>query len=329
MLLNRFFSLLKAAYQLSYQGLYLNKRRYQNELQEHIQTASDEVGKVFHRPLYNRILFYGLRGNVCNICFTTLRGFPPSEKESKAAFYLGAATAVFDDLFDQHDYTAEEALGNLVEGKYRTNAVAERLSKKFYDLIMENLEDNQIFLDCLRKITEIQEDSKQQKNSKLNQEEIRHVTYEKGAYSVALFRSVLSHPYKTKEDEAIYTLGAIMQVMDDVFDVKVDFNDQIATLATTAQNIKQLSTEYDQLVKKCFQQFAQLGYSEKNTKQFLHQFSLIMSQGKVCCEHLENIQEKYNGDFDPKKYSKRELVCDMDLMSNKWKSLKYSLRMEE
>jgi len=199
MILSRFLSLVQAAYQLSYQGLYKNKRQFQNELQQHIQVASDEVGQAFHRPLFNRILFYGLRGNVCNICFTTLRGFPPTEKESKAAFYLGAATAVFDDLFDQHDYTAQEALVDLVQGKYRTNAVAERLSKKFYDLILENLDDNQIFLECLRKITQIQEESKQQKNSKLSQDEIRHITYEKGAYSVALFRSVLNHPYKAKE----------------------------------------------------------------------------------------------------------------------------------
>jgi hypothetical protein len=99
-------------------------------------------------------------------------------------------------------------------------------------------------------------------------------------------------------------------------------------LVTTATKIKQLRFLYSALLRIGIEAANRSGYPKRNVKQFLGIISIgIFSRCYVCLDQL-GVNEKRSGNvFDPKQYQRKDLVCDMDTAKNKWRSLRYHLRI--
>ena len=190
----------------------------------------------------------------------------------------------------------------MAQGQYKYDSIPERLSKLFYDGLVENLGDAECFQTYLQKVGHFQEESKKQLGSKLSTAELRRITYEKGGYSLGLYRSILGHSYPAKEKEAVYNLGRLVQLTDDVFDLRIDYLDQIQTLATTSKDIRLLQQEYLQLAKDSYREFQQLGYPPKQVRRFWAEVMIILSRGMVCLDQLVRVQEEHGDEFTIAKY---------------------------
>ena len=55
----------------------------------------------------------------------------------------------------------------------------------------------------------------------------------------------------------------------------------------------------------------------------------IFSRCYVCLDQLEKNQKRTGGVFDVKAYSRKELICDMDTVGNKLRSLRYHFKIIE
>jgi len=324
----KFFIYCYSLIRLGYSVVLINTLYYRSGLYRLIKKSYASVKQPINLKYRKRIYYHGMLGSITNVWFTVLRGKSQTRQEALAGFYLGAATAVYDDLFDHYDYTMDESLVDLAEGQYKYGNITELLSKSFYDVILNNLKDPTKFNFYLQKVGYEQEASKAQVGGNLSIEAIRKITYDKGSYSVALSRSILQHAYRPEEAEAVYILGKLIQLTDDVFDVRRDHLEGVDTLLTKTKDIRPIQKEYIQLIEDSFQAFHSLNYKQGNYLVFCMQVMFIVSRGLVALDQLVEAQKRLNGIFDIEKMTREELVCDMEKPRNIWKSFLYTIRWE-
>lgn len=324
----KFFVYCYSLIRLGYSVILINTLYYRPGLYQLIKKSYAEVGQPINKKYRKRIYYLGMVGSIINVWFTELRGKSRTRQEGFAGFYLGAATAVYDDLFDHYDYTMDESLVDLAGGKYKFGNITELLSKNFYDIILKNLKDPTKFNFYLQKVGYEQEASKAQVGGNLSLNEIRKITYDKGGYSIALSRSILQHSYASGEAEAVYILGKLIQLTDDIFDVRRDYLDKVDTLITKTRDIIPIQKEYIQLINDNFQAFHSLGYKPRNYLVFCMQIMFVTSRGLVALDQLVEAQKRLGGVFNIEKMTREELVCDMEKPGNIWKSFMYTVRWE-
>ena len=325
-MITKFFIYCYSLIRLGYSVVLINTLYYRPGLYDLIRKSYAAVHQPLNKKYRKRIYYHGMLGSITNVWFTVLRGKSQTRQEALAGFYLGAATAVYDDLFDRYDYTMDESLVDLAGGQYKYGNITELLSKSFYDVILANLKDSTKFNFYLQKVGYEQEASKAQVGGDLSFDSIRKITYDKGSYSVALSRSILQHTYVTGEAEAVYTLGKLIQLTDDVFDVRRDHLDKVDTLLTKTKDVLPIQKEYIQLIDDSFQAFYSLGYKPRNYLVFCMQVMFVVSRGLVALDQLVEAQKRLGGVFDIEKMTREELVCDMEKPKNIWKSFMYTVR---
>jgi len=67
-------------------------------------------------------------------------------------------------------------------------------------------------------------------------------------------------------------------------------------------------------------------YRDSNKNAFLFPVTFILGATLLCLDRYEML-EKRTGNFEIKKYSRKELVVDMDLLSNRIKAFKLSSKL--
>ena len=178
-----------------------------------------------------------------------------------------------------------------------------------------------------RKVFSAQLESKKQNAPGLSNEEIRRITLDKGGWSVLFYRAAMQHAFLPGEEAALYKMGGLMQFGNDVYDIYKDIQQGVHTLITTAVHIHEVRTQFREVMEESFDAVLSLGYRAGNTRKFLRLVSLsLCSRCFVFFDQLEKTEKISNGVFVPHKYSRQELVCDMEKFSNKWKTLRYFMR---
>ena len=249
-----------------------------------------------------------------------------SDQERQALTYQGAMTGLFDDFFDKQDMP-DMLLKTLIEkpDELPGNNSSEKLFLSFYKKALQHAHDPSSTLQYLRKVYEAQVESKRQAiKGSLNASEILRITIQKGGVSVLFYRTVLSNPLNKEEKEALYQMGGLMQLGNDIFDVYKDCQGKIDTPATTATKISEVRKLFQTQMEKSFSLFFKTSYSHKNIKRFLRLISMsLCSRCFVCLDQLEEKERTSNNVFTPHQYNRKDLICDMQKTSNKWKTIKY------
>jgi site-specific DNA-adenine methylase len=170
-----------------------------------------------------------------------------------------------------------------------------------------------------------QDDSlRQVGNDLLSDEELKVITHNKGGASLLLYRIVLGDDLKKGEKEAIYALGNLVQLTNDVFDIYKDLQDNQQTLYTNTTDFEQSYKEYMNLYRDMNQRFCALDYDKKRLKYFLYKVSTIVSRAMVCFDQFLLLQNSKQGRFNMREWERKELICDMEKPANIFKALKYS-----
>jgi hypothetical protein len=273
--------------------------------------------------------YYGLAvPAILGEAICALRGIRMSHKERMALTYQGAMTGLFDDFFDKRNLSNEEVSAYLQNPQELTGRnTSETLFLEFYTKSLTYAHDPSLMLTYLCKVYEAQIASRKQALPGLTKEEISGITLNKGGSSVLFYRSVMSHPFQQNEEEAFYKLGGLMQLGNDIFDIYKDRNNEVHTLATTANKIDDLRTIFRSMMNDSFNAINKTDYSYKNRKKFLRLLSMsFCSRCFVCLEHLEEKENLTDGVFSLHQYSRQDLVCNMEKKRNKWRSVSYHIR---
>ena len=169
-----------------------------------------------------RIRQYTIQSCITNSWFTTLRGNRPTPAETQRALYLGAFTPVYDDLMDQQNHRHEELMKVICQEKPPTTPDL-FLLKQLYDSLLEITNNPKTFKEALSLVGKSQNQSMlQSSHEKIDHQTLWKVTKDKGGHATLLYRSVLSHPLLPGEQKAIFQLGSLLQLTNDLFDVYKD-----------------------------------------------------------------------------------------------------------
>ncbi len=275
---------------------------------------------------FKKINLYGLSiPAVLGEAFCTLRAESMSGKERLSVTYLGGITGLFDDLFDRKNLSPDY-IYQLLQHPSENNAsnVNEKLLVKLYTLGLENSDKAELIKAYAVKVYEAQLMSLQQNAPGLTQDEIKQITFEKGGVSMPLYRCGFAGEISANEYNLIYHLGAIGQLENDIFDVYKDYQAGVQTLATVATDIVQLRQIYKDQLKKIFELLEYTAFPSENKKKFRHFVGLVTGSGLVCLDQLKRISKQTEGVFMPGKYSRKDLICDMQRPFNIFKVLHYA-----
>jgi len=269
--------------------------------------------------------YYGLAVPVMiGESFTLLRGKKMTSKERLALTCLGGLTGLFDDFFDRKDMQVSY-IKSLLENpqKMTGNNSNEKLILKLYLKALGNITGTERLTGYSLEIYRAQVLSKRQLHTELNKEEIQDITFQKGGFSVLFYRCAFNEVISEPEKELFYKLGGIWQIENDLLDVYKDHQAGIKTLATTERKIENIRTDYIEQVNLLVKLLLQTGYSASCKRKFLDHILLFISIGFVAMDVLEKNEKRTNYIFEPEKYNRKDLICDLEKPVNILKVIHY------
>ena len=294
------------------------------------EAINNNDGSIDETDLKKINQYYGLAiPAILGEALCLLRGTKMTSKERESLTYQGALTVLVDNFFDKPDIPSasvqqfmEDPTG--IEGK----TVSEKLFLTLYKKAAQYPRFDEM-KKYLHKVYQAQIESKKQAKPGLSKDELYNIMMDKGGWSVLFYRTFLSHPIQPGEEEALYTMGGLMQFGNDIFDVYSDCKEGINTLMSTATRVKEVRQQFQSLMEKIFALSYKAGYGKKNVRKYLRYIDMCLcSRCFVCLDQLEKKEKETNNIFTPHQYSREELVCDMDKASNKWKTIKYFMSLK-
>lgn len=321
----KYYEVLKAYLILSIK-IYGQNRQNTNKLLTQLKNIDETTDAQWSPELSKKIHAYTIQACMVGSWTSTLRGYKLSNAEKRNAAYLGAITPIVDDLTDKLKLTSPEIFDILrtthkaVEGEM---LVARTLygylqaieNPLFHELIEQTL------LSQDASISQIEERS-------LSIQQLKEITSKKGGFATFLYRSVFSNTPSKEEKDAFLTLGYALQMVNDMFDIYKDYQNNQQTLFTNASDLREIASEFYATLERMKALFLKLNYPLKHIKKSLLEISTVTSRGMVCLEQLLHLQGE-TVPFEWKKYTRNELVCDMEKPFNIYKSVMYSVRFHK
>ena len=309
---------IQAFLQTGYDLYVINKFRF-NKLVIELNDYLQPMGLKLDEHLKKRIWSYTLQSAATNRWFTDLRGYKTTKNEQQAAIYLGAYTPVYDDLVDDQTMNHDD-IERLQTNQYKEN-IHFALIWYLYKKLETRLPRKGQFKHYFQLSGEAQTASLQQlKKERLHWDDLQKITFDKGGYATLLYRSILENEIEAKEEKAIYQLGAALQLVNDVFDVYKDHQQGLQTCITNTTDIIIPADIFEEKVNTCILAFHDLPYSKIHIERMLWKIKVMLSRGYVCFEQLKALPAA-TAAFSPAKYSRSQLICDMERMKNIKRSL--------
>jgi hypothetical protein len=309
---------------MAYKVLFMNELYHLPWLKKQVKKIENDNNEQL--PDYHkRFRFYTIGiGTLLITWLETLHNQRFTKKQRETALLFCGLTPLFDDLFDDMHYTKEEIYA-LTEKRIQRGNLHEKICIGLFEQI-EHRNGYSDWASVFQKVIDYQLISEKQFDKNITHDEIIDITFGKGGYSLLLYlEAILPNRYSPEEAAAFYQMGGIIQLTDDIFDTHKDHTDGIMTVATTTKDMNALRQYYDAEVHKNITQFEALPYSKRNIDAFLLQYRLIISRGWVALDQLQALQAASKDNFNLQDYTRKQLICDMELVKNIKKSLAYTI----
>lgn len=286
-------------------------------------------GSLTHQDFKKITTYYGLGvPGILGESFCLLRGKKMAKNERFCLTFLGGISGLLDDLFDD----PKKQVGHLEkfilhpENLKPANSY-EALLLHFYILGLKHSAHPELLKNQAYQVFNSQKESENQQNPGNSSRQIQDITYAKGGASFIFYRLCLNNALQGKERELLNHLGGLMQLGNDIFDVWEDSQAQTKTAATLCSDIPELRKKFINEMLLTFKLARETDFPKKKVEGFLQNTSLALSRVLVCLDQFEKLQETTGNQFSIEKYSREELICDMQKPKNQLKAIKYTLKL--
>ncbi len=329
MILNRFWSLIYSPTCLY--RLWRSIRKQQSFIKEELEPRinafiqSPTDGTLSDSDFKKMYGYYALGvPAILGHMFCLLQGRKMQFNERLTSTMQGALTGLFDDFFDNHalspDYIYQLVLNQGRQIKKDNEKLFRWLLSEAQNLTFYPEE----MLKCLLKVHSAQVDSLEQRGS-ITEDRLKQISIDKGGLSVIYYRWAFQHKLESAESSMLYSLGGIMQLGNDVFDVYKDIREGVHTLITDTKDIVAIKDHMNQAIRELDQKIEQLNVLQKNKQRFRWHVKFFWSRVRVCLDQLYAIQVRNENVFDAYNASRKELVCDMEKWTNLKRMILYTL----
>ncbi|MDD3079636.1 MAG: hypothetical protein PHH37_11115 [Paludibacter sp.] len=293
-----------------------------------LQTFEQENDNSLDEDDLRKMRSYGVAiPSMLGEAFCELRGRKMTERERYAITYLGSLTGLFDDLFDRRDLS-DDYIRQMLEApeNYTPANTNEKLMQALYQKVFEYTGKEIAIKTAALKVYEAQVRSRRQKNGHLSADELKQITFDKGGVTMQIYRLAFEGEPDAVEQELLYRMGAIGQLENDIFDVYKDFQDKIVTLVTLSNDMRKLNDFYNDLIRNVLSLIDKTAYADKNKHYFRLFASLVMSRGLVALKPLIKLQTLTQNIFTLNRYSRTQLICNMETRGNVFRLLHYAAK---
>ncbi len=263
-------------------------------------------------PVIKRARHYLLVYHITMQWFASLHGQQLRNVDLQSGRFVAVETPVADHLIDVL------GLGRGAISGMLTNTAQDRWSltmRSLHEQARAAHHDAESYASLLAKTLAAQDQSGAQHQGVLPIDTLKDITRDKGGYALLLYRSTLPQPISEAEYQAVFHLGGLMQLHNDIFDLYRDVQEGIQTLPQSFSGIESLQQYYRHEAGLVLQHFAQVDVTRRRLKRFLTWLDPIVQTGYICLHQYRRLEQRF-GHFDAQQFSRADLVCDMQQTSN-------------
>jgi hypothetical protein len=271
---------------------------------------------LFYYPMYTVL--------ACAQMYASLKGRKLSKEETKRLTLVGAMATICDDLIDEDHWTRKEIFGLLSE-----DIEEKGLSKRARLLVSLNNELKSFwplsgkYLAQLRIALEWQATSGRQLDPAITLEEIVHICREKNGHTSLMFSTLLDEDWDENEREVIYQSAIVGQLTNDSFDMYFDTQNGIYTYFNTASSVAQVRHFFLNECKKLHGMVMACDTTLKNKRNTIRRMSILHAFTLTALDQFQLTREEYGNQFGWKDIPRKDMVIDMALNRNRFKTVGY------
>ena len=203
-----------------------------------------------------------------------------------------------------------------------------KLFLELYEMAISSMEAPSNMISALKQVTLAQIASREQLMPSTSLERIRDITLLKGGDSLLFYRTAMKLTAAKTELSLLFQLGGLMQLCNDIFDVYKDREAGIRTLVTEAAHIKPIQEELTAGLETQFERALSYGFNKMHVHSFFATLSLgIFSRALTCLYQLKRAEAGTAGVFTVSSYTRKQLICDMELPANLARSAGYHIKL--
>lgn len=293
-----------------------------------LETIEKDYRGKFNTATKKKIaVSYGIYNPMICDAFALLHGRFTNMEEKNRYIHYFICSSLFDDFTD-YELITERQLYDLsfYPESYHPATFDEKVFKDSHVRLRNYVSDKTGYDRISRELYDAQMQSKKQQSHTLSKEEIKQITFGKGGSSVLLCRYYLDLPMEELEGNCWYGIGTLIQLTNDLYDIYKDIQDHIATLPNRMTNAFSFEEFFISNIKRMKENIAALSYSNGKKKRFSLSMAGIYAFGLIALDQLKKIQ----GDAEKlpalENLSRKELIIDMEKISNLIKWFKYTYR---
>jgi hypothetical protein len=273
--------------------------------------------------------YYGLfiTSFLCS-SYKRLYGETLSNEERKRATLFGVLTPVGDDLFDIDKLDIESIRQITFHPEtFNPNTFSSNVAKEIQTFLLNTVPHKQAYIKASEDVLNIQVETIKQTKPDISKEEMRHITYIKGAVSVIIYHQCLDEAADEQMLEVLFLIGSLYQLGNDIFDLYKDVRDNIYTLVNTCDDYVQFKKDFIERVQLQNEKIYALPYALKDKEDFCIVMNTINARSLVAIDQYIATQKKYGSKIDWWKLERKDMIVDMEKPSNILKWLKYILKL--
>jgi hypothetical protein len=285
-------------------------------------SRSEKKKVLFYYPMYTVL--------ACAQMYVTLKGRILTRDETKRLTLVGAMATICDDLIDEDNWTREQIFHLL-----SSNLDGQELTTRAQLLITLNKELQQFwplserYLKQLKIALEWQAASGKQLDPNITLDEIVHLCREKNGHTSLMFATLVDEDWDDEELQFIYQSAIVGQLTNDSFDMYFDTQRGIHTYFNTAPTIADVRKFFIDECSKLHAMVMACNTSFKDKLNTIRRMSILHAFTLTALDQFQQTEDKYGKAVDWKALPRKDLIVDMALNKNRYKTVKYMKWLSE
>ncbi len=285
--------------------------------------ASFTLSKPHARELFRTYPLYTVCCNAEN--FLILKNRTINSNERKRITLGGIMASLSDELLDEDGWQLEDLI-KLLNNEKQLNELSNRA--QLLVLINEEFKKtgyiNDGYLDQLQKAFYVQATSAVQFNKDISFNEAASITKEKGGQANLLIGYLLDGKFSDLENKFIYQTGVLGQLMDDIYDIYEDLQQNINTAITKANSIEEMEAFFTEECRIMNSLVRQMPIPKKTQNKLIRYTTFIPACAFIALEQFKKVEKEFGGPpASWKTLPRKLLIVDMEKISNDIKMVKY------
>lgn len=295
---------------------------------ELIAAVEQQLGGTFQPATRRKIaVSYGIYNPMICDAFARLHGRYTTDAEKERLIHYFICSSLFDDFTDHEIITEEQLLSiSFNPDQYEATTFDEKAFLQSHLLLKDFVKDKEAYGRITHLLYKAQIESKKQHQSQLPDEMIEQITFYKGGFSVLLCRHYLDLDAGAAEEDCWYTIGTIIQLTNDLFDIYKDLQDDIDTLPDRMTNAYTFEQFFHSRITAMRAAITAMPHPQKEKEVFALAMAGIYSFGLIALDQLKQLQGDAMQLPDFKTLPRKALIVDMEKPGNLMKWLRFTYR---